>query len=119
MELLLGNYFYVKYESDLEKIFATLHEAEEYIDLICTSSRVVTASFQTALEASVAGAEVIFIELEKLSSDKREIFNKLNIKLTVNFNYKEYKHALLKNVSTVTTAIEENETLIEKIINKL
>ncbi len=119
MELLLGNYFYVKYESDLEKIFGTLHEAEEYIDLICTSSSVVTASFQTALEASVAGAEVIFIELEKLSSDKREILSKLNVILIINFNYIEYKHAILKNVSTVTTTIEENETVIEKIINKL
>ncbi len=119
MELLLGSYFYVKYESDLEKIFGTIHESEEYIDLICTSSRVVTASFQTALEASVAGAEVIFIELEKLSSDKREILSKLNVILIINFNYIEYKHALLKNVSTVTTTIEENETVIEKIINKL
>ena len=119
MELLLGSYFYVKYESDLEKIFGTIHESEEYIDLICTSSSVVTVSFQTALEASVAGAEVIFIELEKLSSDKREILSKLNVILIINFNYIEYKHALLKNVSTVTTTIEENETVIEKIINKL
>lgn len=119
MELLLGNYFYVKYESDLEKIFDTLHEAEEYQDLICSSSRVVTASFQTALEASVAGAEVVFIETEELSNEKRKIFNSLNIILIIGFNIEEYKQTLLKNVPRVSNIIERNETIINKIIDRV
>jgi len=119
MELLLGNYFYVKYEDDLAKIFTTLHEAEEYIDLICTSSRVVTASFQTALEASVAGAEVIFIELEELEAEKRDLFEKLKIILIVKFNKDEYQQTLLKNVSTTSNVIERNDTIIKKIIDRV
>ena len=119
MELLLGNYFYVKYESDLEKIFDTIHEAEEYQDLICSSSRVVTASFQTALEASVAGAEVIFIEKEELSKEKRELLISLNVILNVNFNKEEYKQTLLKNVLIASNIIERNETIINKIIDRV
>ena len=119
MELLLGNYFYVKYESDLEKIFDTLHEAEEYQDLICSSSRIVTASFQTALEASVAGAEVIFIEIEELTKEKREILSLLNVILIMKFNREEYEQALLKNVSRASNVIERNETIINKIIDRL
>jgi hypothetical protein len=119
MELLLGNYFYVKYESDLEKIFNTLHEAEEYTDLICSSSRVVTASFQTALEASVAGAEVVFIEIEELAREKREILNTLKVILIIKFNKVEYEQALLKNVSRASNVIERNETIIKKIIDRL
>ena len=65
MELLLGNYFFVKYEDDLAKLFTTLHEPEEYIDLIQHSSTVVTASSQTALEAKACGAKVVYIEIEK------------------------------------------------------
>ncbi len=65
MELLLGNYFFVKYEDDLAKIFSTLHEPEEYTDLIKSSSCVVTASAQTALEAKASGAKVIFIHTDK------------------------------------------------------
>ncbi len=61
MELLLGNYFFVKYEDDLAKIFSTMHEPEEYTDLIRSSSCVVTASAQTAFEAKASGAKVIFI----------------------------------------------------------
>jgi len=119
MELLLGNYFYVKYESDLEKIFNTLHEAEEYTNLICSSSRVVTASFQTALDASVAGAEVIFIETEEIDVEKRELLSELNVILIIKFNKDEYQHSLLKNVSTVSNVIERNETIITKIIDRL
>lgn len=63
MELLLGNYFFVKYEDDLAKLFSTLHEAEEYEDLVKSSSHIVTASVQTALEAKVSGAKVIYLSI--------------------------------------------------------
>ncbi len=119
MELLLGHYFYVKYESDLEKIFTTLHESEEYIDLICSSSRVVTASFQTALEASVAGGEVIFIDMDTLDVEEREILNKLNINLINKFNKEEYEQKILESVSIKNSIVERKETVVRKIINKL
>jgi len=119
MELLLGNYFYVKYEDDLAKIFTTLHEAEEYTDLIRSSSRVVTSSFQTALEATVAKAEVIFIEIGNLTKEERKFLLLLNIKLIINFNKEDYEHALLKNVSISTHLIEKNETIVTNIINRL
>ena len=64
MELLLGHYFFVKYENELEKLFATLHEPEEYTGLIRSSTTVVTASAQTAVEAKAGGAKVIFLLLE-------------------------------------------------------
>jgi hypothetical protein len=63
VELLLGHYFFVKYEDALAKIFTTLHEPEEYISLIQTSSCVITSSLQTAFEAKSAGACVYFINL--------------------------------------------------------
>ncbi len=65
MELLLGHYFFVKYEEELAKHFKALHEPEEYIDLISTASTVVTASAQTAMEAVASGARTIFIETDK------------------------------------------------------
>jgi len=119
MELLLGNYFYVKYESDLEKIFDTVHEAEEYTSLISNSSKIVTASFQTALEASVSGAEVVFIELDNLEAEKREILKKLNIKLVLNFNRESYEQKPLESVSRSFMLIDKNETVINKIVNSI
>jgi hypothetical protein len=119
MELLLGHYFYVKYEDDLSKIFKVLHEPEEYMDLICSSSRVVTASFQTALEATVAGAEVIFIELGQISEDERKLLELLKIILIINFKKDKYQHALLKSVLPLCNLIEKNDQIVKKIINSL
>jgi len=64
MELLLGHYFFVKYEDDLAKLFERVHEPEEYIELITQSMTVVTAAAQTALEAKAGGAKVIYIATE-------------------------------------------------------
>lgn len=65
MELLLGNYFFVKYEDDLAKLFSTLHEPEEYEELVKSAKTVVTASMQTALEAKASGAKVIYLNIGK------------------------------------------------------
>ena len=65
MEMLLGNYFFVKYEDDLAKLFSILHEPEDYVELIQSSATIVTASSQTALEAKAGGAKVIYLNIEK------------------------------------------------------
>lgn len=119
MELLLGNYFYVKYEDDLAKIFKTLHEPEEYVDLICSSSRVVTASIQTALEAKVAGAEVIYIELEKLSEKEKKLLSSNKISIISNFDVNIYKQNIILNVPVACNNIEKSNKVVEKILKLL
>jgi len=119
MELLLGHYFYVKYEDDLAKIFDILHEPEEYMDLICSSSRVVTASFQTAIEASTSGAEVIFIELNKVSSEEKNLLNELKVNLIISFDNNEYKQIPIDNVQKNDTLVWRSDTIVTKIMNRL
>jgi len=63
MEILLGNYFFVKYEDALAKLFTILHEPEEYRDLIEHSTTLVTASAQAAVEARANGTKVIFLNI--------------------------------------------------------
>jgi hypothetical protein len=74
MELLLGHYFFVKYEDKLSKMFLALHEAEEYSDTISSSSVVVTCSKQTALEAKASCSDVIYMRRD---DDKRAILDLL------------------------------------------
>jgi len=119
MELLLGNYFYVKYEDDLAKLFTVLHEPEEYVELICSSSRVVTASFQTALEAKVVGAEVIYIELAKLSKKEKKILSSNKIVIISNFDVNIYKQNIISIVSTPCNNIEKSNKVVEKIVKEL
>ena len=119
MELLLGHYFYVKYEDDLAKIFNKLHEPEEYMDLICSSSRVVTASFQTALEASVAGAEVIFIDTYGISDEEKRLLKLLKIILIISFDKHEYEHIIIEDVLRSPITVGRSDTIVTKVTNRL
>ena len=119
MELLLGHYFYVKYEDDLEKIFKTLHEAEEYTELICSSIRVVTASVQTALEAKVTGAEVVFIALKALTTKESRLLDSLGIIIINGFEIDTFKEIEFKNISNSLKTIEKSAIIVSKIIKNL
>lgn len=106
MELLLGNYFFVKYEDDLAKLFTTLHEPEEYIDLVKSSSCIVTASVQTALEAKSSGAKVIYIYLpdnDLYPVDRLKIFG---IETVNGFDAKEVAKYLENETKTPSTTVK-------------
>jgi hypothetical protein len=94
MELLLGNYFFVKYEDDLAKLFSTLHEPEEYFDLIQNSQTIVTASSQTALEAKACGAKVIYIDLKKDALYPTEVLRSYGISIVDGFDVEEVKRTI-------------------------
>lgn len=120
MELLLGHYFYVKYENDLEKIFKKLHEAEDYIELICKSKRVVTSSLQTALEARVAGAEVVYILSSPLGKKIRNILSLLQVETINGFDKNSYKHLMFVNALNCNLNTQKSEdiaTNMMKIMN--
>jgi hypothetical protein len=65
-DLLLGHYFYLGYENELQPLFNHIYESEEYVDRVSSYANVVTYSLQCAIEAKVAGANVVFV------SDKTE-----------------------------------------------
>ena len=123
MELLLGHYFYIKYEDDLAKIFTTLHESDDYVDLICSSSHIITASYQTALEASSTGAKVTFIELKTLTSKQKELFKLLDVIIIIGFNDEIYRELSeekgLISKTNNSVNVGNNDKIIDEIMNSL
>jgi hypothetical protein len=67
INLLLGEYFYLGYEDELGEYFTQMYEPEEYKEIISHSKDVITFSLQCAMEAKSAGANVVYIEKEKLN----------------------------------------------------
>lgn len=117
MELLLGNYFFVKYEDDLAKLFSTLHEPEEYMDLIKSSSHIVTASAQTALEAKVSGAKVIYLHLPNNDLYSVEHLKTYGIDIVNGFNTEEVVKYLKNDTQITQNTIERfNEQKIISIL---
>ena len=94
MELLLGNYFFVKYEDDLAKLFSTLHEPEEYNDLIKSSSTVVTASTQTALEVKASGGRSIYLNISDNALYSVDMLREYGIEVIDGFNIEALQDVL-------------------------
>jgi len=110
MELLLGNYFFVKYEDDLAKLFTTLHEPEEYEDLIKSSSKIVTASGQTALEAKAAGDKVIYIALKNNKLYETQLLEKYGITVVNGFDKIALQEAMNSTSKKVIEPIQKIDT---------
>ena len=106
MELLLGNYFFVKYEDDLAKLFSTLHEPEEYMDLIKSSSHIVTASAQTALEAKVSGGKVIYLHLSENDFYPVELLKTYGIDIVNGFNVEDVTKYLKNEMQVAQNTIK-------------
>jgi predicted glycosyltransferase len=107
MELLLGHYFFVKYEDDLAKLFNILHEPEEYVELIKSSSTVVTASAQTAVEARVTGAKVIYLDLGRETLYPLELLEKYGITIVKGFDTEGFDAALHSEIPAEKKKIEK------------
>ena len=67
LDLLLGEYFFPKYESEITDIFVKIYDSEMYRDVIGNSSYIITSSLQCAIEASISGAKVEYISFALLS----------------------------------------------------
>lgn len=118
MELLLGHYFFVKYEDELVKLFDTLHEAEMYEDLLKNSSHVVTASGQTALEAHACGAKVIYINTVGEDIIPLPVIKKLDIPVIEGFDRAAYE-AVDKAVKSEKKLSKTIGQILENLKKKL
>jgi len=119
MELILGNYFFVKYESDLAKIFKTLHEPEDYQDLIRTSSTVVTASIQTALEARACEVKSIYISDGNESKSILRKLNEYNIIIINGFNQDDLLLSVKEGKNLYKKVTHSSKEIAIKVKNKL
>ena len=115
MELLLGYYFFVKYEDKLAEIFTKLHEAEEYPELIRRSSTVVTASSQCALESKAAGADVVYIRRENDSLCLTEIMKEYNIKIIDEYDNNELKNLISKKSNLVQNVPDKMDIIVRRL----
>jgi len=108
MDLLLGHYFFIKYEDELSEIFVTLHEAEEYSDTISSSSVVVTCSKQTALEAKASQSDVIYMKKDSDEKDILYLLETFGIKIIESYD---------KNMLSKALNMSKNEALLPKFID--
>jgi hypothetical protein len=113
LELLLGHYFFVKYEDDLAKIFTQLHEPEEYMDLIQNSTYVITSSLQTALEAKTSGACVYFLNLMNQDEAPLQYLQFNGIEVVETIDEIEFKQ------NCIDISFNQVERIVQDILQKI
>ena len=116
MELLLGNYFFVKYEDALGELFSVLHEPEEYENFLTTTQTIVTASSQAALEAKASGAKVIYLSLGGEALYNRSLLESYGIVVIDGFDKEKLHYHLQNEVSNDSKNIEkiDAKTILKK-----
>ncbi len=114
-ELLLGEYFYVDYESDLEDTFSKIHESEEYMDLISNSKTIVTSSVQTAYEAYSSGANIVYLDCSDLDICIKEHMEELGISIVDMFDTKELENAIKNSMNHTKRLLFKTRELAELI----
>jgi hypothetical protein len=86
MELLLGFYYFVFYDDEVGDAFKTIHENEEYDEVIQATNILVTSSQQAVLDALASGGRPVFIEREDHSDALVSLFKTLNIPIVDELN---------------------------------
>jgi len=117
MELLLGTYFFVKYEDDLAKLFSILHEPEEYSNLIKTTSTVVTASTQTALEVKASGGRAIYLDIIDTPIYEINKLSEYGIEIIDGFNVEALQEALAGSTDDIGNTLQKFDD--KKVLKKL
>lgn len=82
VEILLGFYYFLEMDELLAPLCKTLHENEEYIDVIKQATLLITASPQAALEGAISGAKVVYMQREDYPQEYKKFLSDLNIYTT-------------------------------------
>ncbi|MFA6189395.1 MAG: hypothetical protein WC680_08980 [Sulfuricurvum sp.] len=86
MDLLMGFYHFLGYEKVLQKSFKTIHEWEEYDEVIRSTDVLITASPMAALQNLAGGGRPIYLQRPDYASDFVPLFKSLNIPVVEGYN---------------------------------
>ncbi|HEX5670218.1 MAG TPA: hypothetical protein VFX66_01680 [Sulfuricurvum sp.] len=86
MDLLMGFYHFLGYEKVLQKSFKTIHEWEEYDEVIRSTDVLITASPMAVLQSLAGGGRPIYLQRPDYASDFIPLFQSLNIPIVEGYD---------------------------------
>ena len=93
-DLLLGFYYFLGCEDEFQPYFKTIHETEDYDEVVQSTKSLITSSYQTALESLVSGGEPIYIEREDRDDSVNQMLENYGIPVIKSFNSKDILETL-------------------------
>lgn len=120
MELLMGFYHFLGYESSLKESFSSIHESEEYDTVIRHTEVLISASPMAVLQNLSGGGRPIYLQRPDYARDFLPLFEKMGIPVIDGYD-KEQLIEIINNQSSNSYQIHQrsNKEIIEFIRNKL
>lgn len=116
-DVLLGFYYFLGYEDELKCYFENYYETEDYHDVVKCAKKVVTSSYQTALESLASGGEPIYIERADRDSSINKLLESYNIPILKSFE----QASILEEINQINKykIIENRNDEVRDFISKI
>jgi hypothetical protein len=118
MELLMGFYHFLGYEKSVKESFSTIHESEEYDEVIRKSEVLVSASPQAVLQNLAGGGKPIYLQRPDYDRDFIPLFETLSIPIVDGFSQEQLMHGLNSAISNNYHVVEKSNTKVIEFIRK-
>jgi hypothetical protein len=117
-ELLMGFYHFLGYEKSLKENFSTIHESEEYDEVIRKSEILISASPMAVLQSLAGGGKPIYLQRRDYPTDFTPLFSSLNIPIVEDFSHEHLMHAISNTSSNNYQTIKKSNTEVIEFIRK-
>ncbi|MDD2827987.1 MAG: hypothetical protein PHW18_00260 [Sulfuricurvum sp.] len=117
-ELLMGFYHFLGYENALKESFKTIHECEEYDEIIRKSEILVSGSPQAVLQNLAGGGKPIYLQRPDYVRDFIPLFDTLSIPIVEGFSQEQLMQRVKTVVSNNYHTIEKSNTKVIEFIRK-
>jgi hypothetical protein len=117
-ELLMGFYHFLGYEKSLKESFTSIHECEEYDEVIRKSEILVSPSPQAVLQNLASGGKPIYLQRPDYTNDFIPLFESLLIPIVKEFSQEQLMQTINKASSNSYHTIEKSNTKVIEFIRK-
>jgi hypothetical protein len=118
MDLLIGFYHFLGYENALKESFGTIHETEEYDDVIRKSEILVSGSPQAVLQNLISGGKPIYLQRSDYPRDFIPLFQSLFIPIIEGFSPEQLMQALKEAPSHSYHIFKKSNSEVIEFIRK-
>ncbi|HEX5710781.1 MAG TPA: hypothetical protein VFX68_05490 [Sulfuricurvum sp.] len=116
MELLMGYYHFLGYENALKESFTTIHESEEYDEVIRHTDVLISASPMAILQNFLGGGRPIYLQRPDYTRDFIPLFESMGIPIVDGYNQEQLRDVLDHPLSnSYQNRQRSNQSIIEFI----
>lgn len=118
MDLLMGFYHFLGYEKDLQKSFKTIHDWEEYDEVVRSTDILVTASPMAVLQNLAGGGRPVYLQRPDYDRDYISLFTSLNIPIVEGYDAVSLSSAIESLSGVVYGRLSQSDRNVIEFIKK-